>query len=385
MTASFADPEIWHVLIASDDMKRMNVDQLDDAFRLSLVDTSTLVWKAGMKQWQRLGSVADIEEEPEESITRMAPLRSAPPPPPRPLARPAPKPPSRAPNPFMQASFAPSPFAQPAFHTAVTPVFASPLVAPVYTPQLTAPDPYVLPKRRVAIPSEVDFRRSSGGVRWGRWLVALLLLTGGVLGAYRQNLLREGARRMGIENKYLYSERRAIAFVNAKAPYAVKNALTRLALLPGPNALQESTAATLRAPEPAPAVVAASEPTKPSDSKKSEPEVKTVSLDSLPVLRNDAPAIEKPAAAAIAPVAKPKAVVTRSEPKAAAVRTSSETPRAQKAEKAEKPAPVAKAEPEPKAKPEPKPTAVSTTPVASDSFLKAAIRASIAADSAKKK
>ena len=49
MTASFADNELWHVLIAADDMKRMNVEQLDDAFRLSLVDASTLVWKAGMK------------------------------------------------------------------------------------------------------------------------------------------------------------------------------------------------------------------------------------------------------------------------------------------------------------------------------------------------
>ena len=224
MTASFADNEIWHVLVAADDMKRMNVEQLDDAFRLSLVDASTMVWKAGMKTWQSLGAVAGIEDEPETVVRWIEP-----PPPPRPLARPAPRPPS----PSRKPAAVPQ-----SFHTAIT----APLVAPVYTPALQAPDPYVLPKRRVAIPSEVDFRRASGGVRWGRWLVALLLLTGGVLGAYRQNLLREGARRIGVENKYIAGERRVTAFVAAKAPPQVKNVLTRLALLPGPNA----------APPPAP-------------------------------------------------------------------------------------------------------------------------------------
>ncbi len=70
MTASYADNEIWHVLIAADDMKRMNVEQLDDAFRLSLVDASTMVWKAGMNTWQRLGAVAGIDDddEPEDAF-----------------------------------------------------------------------------------------------------------------------------------------------------------------------------------------------------------------------------------------------------------------------------------------------------------------------------
>ena len=101
MTASFADQDIWHVLVASDDMKRMNVEQLDDAFRLSLVDASTLVWKTGMKTWERLGLVAGLEDEDEEeeapaalahdeTITKqmssdtLAQLVRLPPPPPKP-------------------------------------------------------------------------------------------------------------------------------------------------------------------------------------------------------------------------------------------------------------------------------------------------------------
>ena len=363
MTASFADNEIWHVLIASDDMKRMNVEQLDDAFRLSLVDASTMVWKAGMKTWQSLGAVAGIEDEPETVVRWIEP-----PPPPRPKARPAPRPPSRAPAPVPAS-----------FHTAITPVFAPQLVAPVYAPPLYAPDPYVLPKRRVSIPSEVNFRRSSSGVRWGRWLVALLLITGGVLGAYRQNLLRDGARRLGIENRYLNSERRVTAFVTAKAPQQLKTALTRLALLPGPNALPEAKppaahTATLSPVVAAAAPTPANDPTKPS-SAVSEPEVKTVSLDSLPVLATEAAAPKPtPAVAAVAPAlrAKPAPAVAakpKAEPKPAAKAIRETAP-------VEKPEPVAKAEPKPKPKAEP-------PPPANENPLKAAIRLAIAQDAAK--
>lgn len=369
MTASFADNEIWHVLVAADDMKRMNVEQLDDAFRLSLVDASTMVWKAGMKTWQSLGAVAGIEDEPETVVRWIEP-----PPPPRPLARPAPRPPSPSRKPAaIPASFQTA-------HTAITPVFAAPLVAPVYTPALQAPDPYVLPKRRVAIPSEVDFRRASGGVRWGRWLVALLLLTGGVLGAYRQNLLREGARRMGVENKYIAGERRVTAFVAAKAPPQVKQVLTRLALLPGPNAAPPPVvrAAT---PTPTPAAVAAAPlaaatpaAAQSPSSSPSEPEVKTVSLDSLPVLGAETEATPKDTAPpALTPAPRAKAAAA-----SVAVKAAPAPKRAKAAPVAEKPEPVAKAEAKPKAKAEP-------PPPANENPLKAAIRQAIAADAAKKK
>ncbi len=347
MTASFADNEIWHVLLAADDMKRMNVEQLDDAFRLSLVDASTMVWKAGMKSWQSLGLVAGIDDEPETIARPMAP-----PPPPRPMPRPAPRPPSPSRMP------APASVHTAAFHTAATPVFAAPLVAPVYLPQLRAPDPYMLPKRRVAIPSEVNFRRASGGVRWGRWLVAMLLVTGGVLGGYRQNLLREGARRFGVEGKYLYGERRVTAFVAANAPPQVKSVLTRLALLPGPNAVT-ATSSAVRAPEAAPVAAAFPPVPEPTSATLSEPELRTVSLDSLPVLTPEA-AAPTPAGPALLP----KSVVRQTQPVSKRVKASP---------KAEHPEPVAKTE-----KPKPAPTFANENP------LKAAIRQAIAVDAAKR-
>jgi hypothetical protein len=392
VTAAFADQEIWHVLVASDDMKRMNVDQLDDAFRLDVVDASTLVWKTGMSTWRRLGSIAGIDEEESQTITKqMMPadiLRLMPPPPPPP--RPAPSVMPKAPKP-PRPLHAQAP--QPAAPVFKTQQFAAPLMAaPLYVPTLHAPDPYVLPKRRVSVPSEVDFRRKSGGVRLGRWVAGLLIVTAGVLVCYRQNLLREGARRLGLENKYLYGEKRAVDYVSAKAPRPLQNALRRLALLPGPNAM----AATLTKPEAhaaapiaAAAPVAAAAAVEPAKAVLPADDVKTVSLDSLPVLAAEAtePATARAAAVAPAALATPKAsppkAVVASKPVASKPIAKAEKPKRQ-AEAEEAPAPKPK-----KAEPEPKPVVAKEAPTpppsGNESFLKAAIRSAIAADASKGK
>ncbi len=389
MTASFADNEIWHVLIDSDDMKRMNVDQLDDAFRLSLVDASTLVWKAGMKTWQSLGSVAGLDDAQEPE----AAPRRAPPPPPPPMPAPRQLHPARAvtaPNPFLAPPGAfpsPNPFAMAApnpFAAALPASHAAPfspqttLKAPVYSPPLRAPDPYVLPKRRAAVPSEVDFRRASGGVRFGRWLLVGLLLSASVLALYRQNLLREGARRVGLENKYLYGEKRVTSFVDAQAPASVKHVLAQLKLLPGPNALAPAPAVAAVAPvSPAATPTSADEaPAAKADDVKAEdakPDgVKTVSLDSLPVeVAAEAASAPEPQAPSPAQKAAP-AIAKVAAPKPASA------PRAKAVVQAEKPAKIAKAAVErPKAQPKPAPAQ------ANDNPLKAAIRSAIAADAAK--
>lgn len=379
VTASFADQEIWHVLVASDDMKRMNVDQLDDAFRLDIVDASTLVWKTGMNTWRRLGSLAGIDDEPEtvtQQMTAETLAKLMPPPPPPPL-----RPRSLAPSPPRPAPVA-------AFKTQQ---FAAPMVtAPMYVPsvpQLYAPDPYVLPKRRAQVPSEVNFRRSSGGPRVGRWLVGILLLIVGALACYRQNLLRDGARQLGIENKYLYGEKRATAFVTAKAPRSVQNVLTRLALLPGPNAV----AAALPMPAPRmtepPAPVAAPLEASKAPEATTDSDVKTVSLDSLPVL--GAEAATATASQTKQALATPAPRVA-SKPVAAASKPATKQAREERAERALRPEPKAKPKAEPKVAkaeaPEPKkPVKAEPPPAGNESFLKAAIRSAIAQDSAKGK
>lgn len=55
--------EIWFVAVASDDIKQMNVDQLDEAFRLGIVTEDTAVWTEGMEAWQPLGQVLGNDSE----------------------------------------------------------------------------------------------------------------------------------------------------------------------------------------------------------------------------------------------------------------------------------------------------------------------------------
>jgi hypothetical protein len=392
VTASLAEQDIWHVMLASDDMKRMNVDQLDDAFRLSLVDSSTPVWKAGMETWRRLGSIAGIEDDvetiahPVQAVQRSAARRPQPP-----SAPPPPRPAPRA-----LAATAVNPFGATAPFGTTAPVFSAPkLLAPVYepaptyaapvyaAPALSAPDPYVMPRRRVALPSEVDFRRSSSGVRWGRWLGAFVLLTAAVVGAHQQGWLQQGARQVGLENKFLASERRVTSFIAAKAPLQLHGALARLALLPpsttsaallsGSGQRPQTTAST----ESTKPVAAAAAPTQPTGS---QPELKTVSLDSLPVLGKEPAATPQPVPARAARASNHDASPTRSRD-AAPARVARRAAEAEEAEPAPKRA-KAEAEPAPKrAKAEP------ALPPASpnEGFLKAAIRQAIIADANKSK
>src|SRR5688500_4146483 len=59
--------DVWFVAVASDDIKQMNVDQLDEAFRLGVITAETAVWTEGMEAWAPLGQVADLEGSSDES------------------------------------------------------------------------------------------------------------------------------------------------------------------------------------------------------------------------------------------------------------------------------------------------------------------------------
>jgi hypothetical protein len=56
-TGTAGSEEVWFVAVASDDIKQMNVDQLDEAFRLGIITEETAVWTEGMEAWQPLGQV----------------------------------------------------------------------------------------------------------------------------------------------------------------------------------------------------------------------------------------------------------------------------------------------------------------------------------------
>ena len=48
-SGSTGSEDVWFVAVASDDIKQMNVDQLDEAFRLGVITAETAVWTEGME------------------------------------------------------------------------------------------------------------------------------------------------------------------------------------------------------------------------------------------------------------------------------------------------------------------------------------------------
>jgi GYF domain 2 len=58
----FTGQEIWFVA-GSDAVRSMSLDELDEAFALGVLDTSTVVWTEGMERWARLGTVAGLDSE----------------------------------------------------------------------------------------------------------------------------------------------------------------------------------------------------------------------------------------------------------------------------------------------------------------------------------
>lgn len=64
---------LWYVAVATDDIKTMTLEQLDDAFRLGVITGDTSVWTEGMEAWAPLKVVADLDgsapdsEESEEA------------------------------------------------------------------------------------------------------------------------------------------------------------------------------------------------------------------------------------------------------------------------------------------------------------------------------
>src|SRR6185295_1056744 len=110
-----ADDELWHVRMSPQEVKELTLEQLDDLFRLDIIEADTLIWQPGMTEWLPLSVVAGLGDDDGEAVS--IPV-SAPPPA---LARthtswpPKPVPPSRsAPPPLSQRPAPAPPSARPA-------------------------------------------------------------------------------------------------------------------------------------------------------------------------------------------------------------------------------------------------------------------------------
>jgi hypothetical protein len=134
--------------MAPGEVKVLTLEQVDDLFRLEMIDGDTLLRQDGTEEWLPLRVVAGLDDE-----APAPPVRSAPPPPPAPLPPPvqsapppAALPPADAAAPFTHSpSFTPPPpstFARSVPPSAPAPSFTPPppsVPAPSFTPPSLAP------------------------------------------------------------------------------------------------------------------------------------------------------------------------------------------------------------------------------------------------------
>lgn len=123
------DEDSFYVQLAEDEVKLMSLDQLDTAYRLDIVEDSTLVWQPGYAEWVPLAVL--IGEDSAQDHYSLAPSLPAP----RPVAAPA-----------AQSNFPaqPSYQAQPGFAPSLPPQanYAAAATAPSYIP---SPAPSIAP------------------------------------------------------------------------------------------------------------------------------------------------------------------------------------------------------------------------------------------------
>jgi hypothetical protein len=192
------DPgDLWHVAVAPGDTKVLSLEQLDDLFRLDIIDASTRIWQPGMNDWLPLSVVAGLDAPAPPPPSARRPVAPPPPAPQRTALHAVPSAPPTAPQRnTAYAQTAPVANAWPPMSTP-SPSFtpASPSFAPA---PIESVRPMVLSGRAMSPPK-------SGGTA-GRFVLVLALLAGTAVSLYRNGVVRQAALSAGQEAKYLQLE-----------------------------------------------------------------------------------------------------------------------------------------------------------------------------------
>jgi hypothetical protein len=64
-----ADDELWHVRVSEHDIKTLTLEQIDDLYRLDVIDADTQLWQDGMDEWLPLRVVAGLDEEEHVNVS----------------------------------------------------------------------------------------------------------------------------------------------------------------------------------------------------------------------------------------------------------------------------------------------------------------------------
>jgi hypothetical protein len=317
---STVEADFWHVALAPGETKVLTLEQLDDLFRLDIIDAATRVWQPGMSEWLPLSVVAGLEAEPSTpKAPPPAPSSRAPARPPSPPQRPAAtasfgvapaRPASVQPAPSFQptASFQPTPSFKPAPSFQPTPSFQPAPVAAAW-PGAAAPNQSVRPAPESFRPMVVSHRPApapSGGGAAGRFVLALALIAGVGVTLYRNDVLRRAAVSYGQEKTYLKVEA-ALGGPGFGTPRAVQLAApTSLNAAAAEAAAQTSPPATRQAETP-PSIQEPARPSEPSSNSASAASPTPVSLSSLVAAKMPSPKAKAERAATPAAAARPAA------------------------------------------------------------------------------
>ncbi len=195
--------DMWHVQMEPGDVKVVTLEQMDDMFRLELIEGSTLVWQEGMPRALPLSVVAGIDEgeEEEEEIMEIEPepLDSAP------ILNVAPVPSYSAPPPPPPSVPAKASAPAPAYSTITPPPASAAAVSQVPTappaPALPSPDFYSPQSLRPITMSGAPHAPTGTGTG-GRVVMALAVAAGLILTLYRNDILSDAAKSAGSEGVY---------------------------------------------------------------------------------------------------------------------------------------------------------------------------------------
>ncbi len=328
------DPDLWHVLLAPGETKVISLEQLDDLFRLEIIDAETRVWQPGMTEWLPLSVVAGMDEAPEQTLPRSVPPphRGAPPlparrPPPPSSVRPAPvvavtaAPPPRAPAPQQRPAPAPvAAVASPpaAAFNATRPWPPAPAAAPAPIPanaagsawpNVTQPIanpwpaaaapaqsawPAVTPNTQSAWSTPAESVRPfvmsgrppeapSGGGWGGRFVLGLALVAGLSVTLYRNDVLRDAALSMGRANTYQQLEQSlgGPGFGTVRAVQSLGEGFAATSLPVPTTSLGGTSSTSAAAREPASVAATPPAPSQPSEASTTKPSPAPAELSSL--------------------------------------------------------------------------------------------------------
>jgi hypothetical protein len=252
-----SDDELWHVRVSADEVKQLTLEQIDDLFRLDVIDADTQLWQDGMDEWLPLRVVAGLDEPEVVNISvpptmpppKMGTTASSWPPPavaaPRSAVSSWPPPVSASGRPAAVSSRPVAPSSRPAVNASwppsasasVPPPAPIGLFAPSYAPpasvrpQMITPVPFNYPRPLNPMP------------------IILAAIVGLTVTLYRNELLYAGARTVGQESNYLRLEA-ALGGPGFGTPRAVDSmakaaaALPELPPAPAPTSTYKSSSVT---------------------------------------------------------------------------------------------------------------------------------------------